>query len=864
MLPDCGMPTMLPDDTAARIARARLEGDGIASSLFELLWRRDLLSECSLAIRIPDTVIYSCNAPTVWYFTSVDGTIKRKSKAKVNSDHILAEFRKRPSPSGIVAYFVATAAPSPRSDAGHHWGSCASLTGAPREAGVSTRTTVEYLDAEALELFLTSRLRSRCDGILQRFLEPKGDYNNMLRAMWSPKVCILERRINRLRASDTRYDIYERAVTFEGPDFHSEMTPVRGPALASKVHEIAESIVQHVAAVTGDRIQVSRLTLNFKVDSKDRMWLLFASSVRLHDEFSRSLQDGKTTTLALPQKGLCNTPLEVNTALGVPDHVRRAGTVQRSRPARLQLTCKCPTCLEKKEEGTLCEISYKILIDYVEHQRGTGKPLPGLPAETTVDSARVVPEVLQRIHPRLTPDDYMRHRFDVAFLHQTAEVCEACYLKFSAPQLGVRCWRDLAADPAEEKLSLEQRAAEAILARQSVDAGEKGFAEEARNEGVGFSHKDLDPTKLTRRRSETRKRISEQKADEDDAWDRKRKEQPRRGTSCPKLPSWAERSAIERTLVVPPAPIRAARAPPRPSGVAPLWCDLRLHTERELPLNQAVDPQRSHRRVPPMRGAPYLRELQNFAAKCSSRAPEVLPSRYVEAMDALGKAGQGKRDGCPAPTDWLLRHPALSRCGGERGEGAPQRRVCAEEGAPRSILASLKPDTIVEVRGQGDEEEEDDEDEEVRRGEVAALRASVTSMWSKWPYSRGDNAKGFSESTTRPPSQGGATTLPSSQPSTRPSSRPASRLQSAASASARPQPGCMAFSPASTQDHIFSQSRPSSSPHFLAGNEERPPSREASHLHRPASSPAFGPRDRSTPRRPGSAGDFSEVGQRGV
>ncbi|CAE8642741.1 unnamed protein product, partial [Polarella glacialis] len=83
-------------------------------------------------------------------------------------------------------------------------------------------------------------------------------------------VCMLERRVNRLRMADTRYDMYERAVTFEGPDFHSEVVPVRGAAPVAKVHEIAESIVQHVAAVTNDRMKISRLALNFKVDHKDR------------------------------------------------------------------------------------------------------------------------------------------------------------------------------------------------------------------------------------------------------------------------------------------------------------------------------------------------------------------------------------------------------------------------------------------------------------------------------------------------------------------------------------------------------------------------------------------------------------------
>ena len=144
------------------------------------------------------------------------------------------------------------------------------------EACGGLRTTIEYLDHQGLEDFLLDNQRVRGDGILQRFVEPKGGRNNMLRALWSPKVCLLERRVNRLQMGDTRYDMYERAVTFEGAEFYSDLAPVRGAGLVTKVHEIADSVVQHVAGVTNDRIMISRLALNFKVDDRDRLWLLFS------------------------------------------------------------------------------------------------------------------------------------------------------------------------------------------------------------------------------------------------------------------------------------------------------------------------------------------------------------------------------------------------------------------------------------------------------------------------------------------------------------------------------------------------------------------------------------------------------------
>ncbi len=44
----------------------------------------------------------------------------------------------------------------------------------------------------------------------------------IIRAIWSPKVCLLERRVNVRKLMDERFSMYERAVTFEGEEFHSE------------------------------------------------------------------------------------------------------------------------------------------------------------------------------------------------------------------------------------------------------------------------------------------------------------------------------------------------------------------------------------------------------------------------------------------------------------------------------------------------------------------------------------------------------------------------------------------------------------------------------------------------------------------
>ena len=45
----------------------------------------------------------------------------------------------------------------------------------------------------------------------------QGPRNAVIRTIWSPKVCLVERRTNRHAIHDRRFGLYERTVTYEGP-----------------------------------------------------------------------------------------------------------------------------------------------------------------------------------------------------------------------------------------------------------------------------------------------------------------------------------------------------------------------------------------------------------------------------------------------------------------------------------------------------------------------------------------------------------------------------------------------------------------------------------------------------------------------
>ena len=49
--------------------------------------------------------------------------------------------------------------------------------------------------------------------------------------IWGPKICLFQRRINKRKIHDKSFDIYERAVTFDGPDFYSENVALGGKTI---------------------------------------------------------------------------------------------------------------------------------------------------------------------------------------------------------------------------------------------------------------------------------------------------------------------------------------------------------------------------------------------------------------------------------------------------------------------------------------------------------------------------------------------------------------------------------------------------------------------------------------------------------
>ena len=72
---------------------------------------------------------------------------------------------------------------------------------------------MEYLDMDKLTELLTERTET---GIIQRFVAPRGKWNETLRVVWTPSVVLMERCRNKSTFKDRTIPLYERTATYDG------------------------------------------------------------------------------------------------------------------------------------------------------------------------------------------------------------------------------------------------------------------------------------------------------------------------------------------------------------------------------------------------------------------------------------------------------------------------------------------------------------------------------------------------------------------------------------------------------------------------------------------------------------------------
>ena len=324
-----------------------IEGDGLLDSFYYYLWLKASQDSGFRGFFLPDTVIYKYQQARHWFFTSNERTIKKKSSKKLTAQYIEASFLKRASKSGIVASFTYM------------------------NEGVRT---IEYLGPADLKHFLHFR-KKPADGVLQRFIEPPSNHEAQIQIVWTPKVSLFEHRVNHKDLFDLRYDLYERATTFEGEEYHCAIGPLKCRALERWLKHTVVSLIEHIAEVSSQKIQISRIALQFKRDALDNIWLLRASSIRCQPM----------------NPNYPSQPLSLTAQTKVPETVNsKKLSVNPHAAMELQRTVLCRNCNQPTESNKMYEVTYRMIIN--------------------ADNDSGIPSLIWRIHQRIDYEEYKKFR----------------------------------------------------------------------------------------------------------------------------------------------------------------------------------------------------------------------------------------------------------------------------------------------------------------------------------------------------------------------------------------------------------------------------------------------------------------------
>uniref|UniRef100_A0A7S1MM46 Uncharacterized protein n=1 Tax=Neobodo designis TaxID=312471 RepID=A0A7S1MM46_NEODS len=246
----------------------QLEGDGVVTGFYNFLHKRHTktMKACK-DVLIPDTIVFDHNFPRGWFTSDLKSKeITKKQGKELDAASIANSFCKPPSPAvNVVATYM-----------------CSYEEEDPQTREAVTITSVEFFNEETLKEFVARKTKR--EGILQRFIAPKGLRNNVIQAIWSPRLCMVQRRTNRGSIKDKiqcERDPYPVAVTYEGPSHFSEESTCAAHT-TDQVKAMCANIAQHFFAT--EHKYVTRMVLYFKVDERDQLWLLWCGSLRVSDK----------------------------------------------------------------------------------------------------------------------------------------------------------------------------------------------------------------------------------------------------------------------------------------------------------------------------------------------------------------------------------------------------------------------------------------------------------------------------------------------------------------------------------------------------------------------------------------------------
>ncbi|GLC76980.1 hypothetical protein PLESTF_001863200 [Pleodorina starrii] len=192
---------------------------------------------------------------------------------------------------GVVARFQGSMTMPHNGGSGVAGGGGAATT---RGASLGRRRKGFELQDEAVEFFSREQLGEMLppgtavvhgvaalhEGVLQKFVQPRGQHHFSIRATWSPNACVVERRTSKAKLNDPRVPLAERLAGWDGPNWLSDHTLITGTVLHGSICRLCDNVAAHLADVSGGAVRVLRMVLFFCVDEANRIWLTHCGTLK--------------------------------------------------------------------------------------------------------------------------------------------------------------------------------------------------------------------------------------------------------------------------------------------------------------------------------------------------------------------------------------------------------------------------------------------------------------------------------------------------------------------------------------------------------------------------------------------------------
>lgn len=452
-------------------------GECLVTSLFHLLWlkthtfiqyRRD---EDEEPIRIPDTILYEPVGvdedaaadqelqPSSWYFTSVeDGRIRRKGFKK--HSQITEALRKRDihfRKSDVVAQWIGQDVNNQQEPA--HRSPDFDLKSIENTDLRAEQWCPVDLSEKCLELGELADVvegKSRPCGqraILQAFVHPQGEHNEVFRVSWSASDDLeVERCFNSLSLYSYE-NTAMRTATFPLAGMHKYPSTVevdvKGEVFPTRLKMLCENVVRHVALVSEGNLKIHKMRLYFKLGEQNKLYLLFCDTLQYDHELSsiekmrldvvpRVDLTGSTQGKNEPPRNLGGDFMcpKCRLSIMIPEvYATPIGNVIADFERMCELQHNHPEIILNPDAaiGATLQPKPKVnartrLLERLLHEEQMRQRKASLSNGEKTKPHIQIPPALQLIYPNLTLNEYKIRKKNPKFLMTGIELCQGCFM----------------------------------------------------------------------------------------------------------------------------------------------------------------------------------------------------------------------------------------------------------------------------------------------------------------------------------------------------------------------------------------------------------------------------------------------------